>query len=228
LKEATIKASKKMNNNVGTLKEEKFDGYDNFNVIHTDNEPIENYSYNKDSDTLHKLYVKALQNAELARNNGEQIYVYDIKEIDWNPDIIKYFSIETYDENMSDIKDDNISYVIYQINADIYYRPGNEFFQIIQDFKDEVPGQTIEALKYEYTDVDEPLQSYSITNISDCMFIISSIFSSILGNSYDNVHDIYENIKIRKKTKLGTDDDIDDSKAAHDAKYRTKEQTDFE
>ena len=100
MKEATIKASKKMNNNVGTLKEEKFDGYDNFNVIHTDNEPIENYSYNKDSDTLHKLYVKALQNAESARNNGEQIYVYDIKEIDWNPDIIKYFSIETYDENM--------------------------------------------------------------------------------------------------------------------------------
>ena len=31
--------------------------------------------------------------------------------------------------------------------GDIYYRDAKEFYQIIEDFKDEVPGQTIESLK---------------------------------------------------------------------------------
>lgn len=56
------------------------------------------------------------------------------------------------------------------------------------------------------------------------MFIISSIFSSLTGNSYDTVS---ENIKIRRHTKIHTDNDLDNSKAANDAKYGTDEENNF-
>lgn len=134
--------------------------------------------------------------------------------------MVRYFSIESID-NEDDVLE---SYVIYQIGADIYYRLSSEFFQIIQDLKDEVPGQTIEALKYEYTDVSEPVISYSITDIDDCMFIVSSILSSLTGKSYDS---ITENVKIKRHTKINTDDDIDNSKTVNDAKYGTKDENDF-
>lgn len=38
---------------------------------------------------------------------------------------------------------------------------------------------------------------------------------------------IDESCKIRRNTKLGTDNDLDNSKAANDAKYGTKEENDF-
>ncbi len=57
------------------------------------------------------------------------------------------------------------------------------------------------------------------------MFIISSIFSSLTGESFDM--ELTENAKIRKHTKIQTDDDIDNSKTVYDAKYGTKDENDF-
>ena len=60
------------------------------------------------------------------------------------------------------------------------------------------------------------------------MFIVSSIFSSITGNSYDNnIYDeITENAKIKRHTKIQTDD-LNNSKAANDAKYGSEEENNF-
>ena len=57
------------------------------------------------------------------------------------------------------------------------------------------------------------------------MFIISSIFSSLTGKPFDI--ELTENAKIKKHTKIQTDDDIDNSKTVHDAKYGTKDENDF-
>jgi len=95
---------------------------------------------------------------------------------------------------------------------------------LIEDLKDEVPGQTIENLKYEYTDVSNTLTSYPITDVDNCLFIVSSIISSMTGASFD---DLTENAKIRRHTKIQTDNDMDLSKQANDAKYGTKEENDF-
>ena len=167
------------------------------------------------------MHKKALQNAKLANEYDNNIEVTDIETFGHDEfDNVKYFNIDNYDENNQTTE----TFTIYQIGADIYYRPSSEFYQIIEDLQDEVPGQTIENLKYEYTDVTNNLTSYSITDVDDCMFIISSIFSSMTGESYD---DLTENAKIRKHTKIQTDDDIDVSKKVNDAKYGTKEDNDF-
>jgi len=161
------------------------------------------------------MYNKAKRNAKNAVNNYEYIEVSKIDSYKYDEfNQVRYFTI----------KGENDTFVVYQIDADIYYRPADEFYNIIKDFIDEVPGQTIEGLKTEYTDVSEPLIHFSITDIDNCMFIISSIFSSLCGDSYD---ELTENAKIRKHTKIHTDNDIDLSKSANDAKYGTKEENDF-
>ena len=58
------------------------------------------------------------------------------------------------------------------------------------------------------------------------MFLISSIFSSLTGNAYDE-DVITESVKIRKNTKLQADDDINNSKVANDAKYGTQSENEF-
>lgn len=170
---------------------------------------------------LTRLLLKARMSASNAEVDGFNIKVSDINEYGEDLDTVKYFVIEDEDE----------SYVVYQIMDDIYYRDGSEFFQIMEDIKDEVPGQTIESLKVEYTDVSEPLTSYPITDIADCLFIISSIFSSMTGESYDVSDEmnlsLNESAKIRRSTKLGTDNDIMKSKKVNDIKYGSKDENDF-
>ena len=55
------------------------------------------------------------------------------------------------------------------------------------------------------------------------MFIVSSIFSSLVGQSFD---DLNENAKIKKHTKIQSDE-FNDSKSATDAKYGTDEENNF-
>ena len=71
-------------------------------------------------------------------------------------DEIQYFTIETPLVNQD--TDDIESYTIYKIRNDVYYRPSDEFYQILKDFEDEVPGQTIESLKMDYLK-NEPLDN---------------------------------------------------------------------
>lgn len=169
------------------------------------------------------MQVKAIKSAEKANEDGNNVIVTDLSTEGHDSDTVKYFIIsDNYESG------DSESYAIYQIGADIYYRDAKEFYQIIEDFKDEVPGQTIESLKVDYADKGEQLTSYNITDSDDCMFIISSIFSALTGKSYDsNNKYMNENCKIKRSTKIDSDNDIDNSKVANDAKYGTKEENDF-
>lgn len=63
------------------------------------------------------------------------------------------------------------------------------------------------------------------------MFIVSSVFASICGDSYDEpnneLSDINESVKIRRNTRIDTDNDPDESKLVNDIKYGSKSQNDF-
>ena len=226
LNEATIKASKSKDQKGTPLTEEIIDGSTTNEISTSDstgNNPIEDYNEETDYDTLSKMQVKAIKSAEKANEDGNNVIVTDLTTEGHDSDTVKYFIIsDNYESG------DSESYAIYQIGADIYYRDAKEFYQIIEDFKDEVPGQTIESLKVDYADKGEQLTSYNITDSDDCMFIISSIFSALTGKSYDsNNKYMNENCKIKRSTKVDSDNDIDNSKVANDAKYGTKEENDF-
>ena len=226
LNEATIKASKSKDQKGTPLTEEIIDGSATNEISTSDstgNNPIEDYNEETDYDTLSKMHVKAIKSAEKANEDGNNVIVTDLATEGHDSDTVKYFIIsDNYESG------DSESYAIYQLGADIYYRDAKEFYQIIEDFKDEVPGQTIESLKVDYADKGEQLTSYNITDSDDCMFIISSIFSALTGKSYDsNNKYINENCKIKRSTKVDSDNDIDNSKVANDAKYGTKEENDF-
>lgn len=226
LNEATIKASKSKDQKGTPLTEEIIDGSTTNEISTSDstgNNPIEDYNEETDYDTLSKMQVKAIKSAEKANEDGNKVIVTDLATEGHDSDTVKYFIIsDNYESG------DSESYAIYQIGADIYYRDAKEFYQIIEDFKDEVPGQTIESLKVDYADKGEQLTSYNITDSDDCMFIISSIFSALTGKSYDsNNKYMNENCKIKRSTKIDSDNDIDNSKVANDAKYGTKEENDF-
>ena len=226
LNEATIKASKSKDQKGTPLTEEIIDGSTTNEISTSDstgNNPIEDYNEETDYDTLSKMHVKAIKSAEKANEDGNNVIVTDLSTEGHDSDTVKYFIIsDNYESG------DSESYAIYQIGADIYYRNAKEFYQIIEDFKDEVPGQTIESLKVDYADKGEQLTSYNITDSDDCMFIISSIFSALTGKSYDsNNKYMNENCKIKRSTKIDSDNDIDNSKVANDAKYGTKEENDF-
>ena len=226
LNEATIKASKSKDQKGTPLTEEIIDGSTTNEISTSDstgNNPIEDYNEETDYDTLSKMHVKAIKSAEKANEDGNNVIVTDLATEGHDSDTVKYFIIsDNYESG------DSESYAIYQICADIYYRDAKEFYQIIEDFKDEVPGQTIESLKVDYADKGEQLTSYNITDSDDCMFIISSIFSALTGKSYDsNNKYMNENCKIKRSTKIDSDNDIDNSKVANDAKYGTKEENDF-
>lgn len=226
LNEATIKASKSKDQKGTPLIEEIIDGSTTNEISTSDstgNNPIEDYNEETDYDTLSKMQVKAIKSAEKANEDGNNVIVTDLSTEGYDSDTVKYFIISKNYES-----GDSESYAIYQIGADIYYRDAKEFYQIIEDFKDEVPGQTIESLKVDYADKGEQLTSYNITDSDDCMFIISSIFSALTGKSYDsNNKYMNENCKIKRSTKIDSDNDIDNSKVANDAKYGTKEENDF-
>lgn len=226
LNEATIKASKSKDQKGTPLTEEIIDGSTTNEISTSDstgNNPIEDYNEETDYDTLSKMHVKAIKSAEKTNEDGNNVIVTDLATEGHDSDTVKYFIIsDNYESG------DSESYAIYQIGADIYYRDAKEFYQIIEDFKDEVPGQTIESLKVDYADKGEQLTSYNITDSDDCMFIISSIFSALTGKSYDsNNKYMNENCKIKRSTKVDSDNDIDNSKVANDAKYGTKEENDF-
>ena len=76
---------------------------------------------------------KAVKSAEKARLDSNNVIVTDMEEYGNGTDTVTYFIIsQDYDDH------DTESYAIYQIGADIYYRNAEEFYQILEDFKDEI------------------------------------------------------------------------------------------
>ena len=108
----------------------------------------------------------------------------------------------------------------------IYYRDMDEFYDMMKDYKGEDPGQFIEGLKFTYL-TDEPMKSYYVLDVDECKFIVSAIFSSLTGDSFD-VDDISENVKIRRNTGIDGENDFEQSKKAEDIKYGTKKEHAFQ
>lgn len=162
---------------------------------------------------IYYLHNIANEKAQMAQNDYHDVYVSNVEEFGEDIDTITYFEIKL-DEG----------YVIYQIVDEIYYRPSEEFYKIKEDFATEVPGQTVEALKVDYLN-DEPIQSVNVLNNDECMFILSAIFSSLTGDSYDLVN---ENVKIKRHTSISADNELKNSKLADEAKNGTKDQNDFD
>ena len=186
--------------------------------------PIENYDEFVESDTLNAMQflAKKLVAATLRKRNIV-IDVTGINELKTGSETVKWFAI-------LDSSDADNDYTIYQIGSNVYFRPSSEFIQIQKDIIDEVPGAGAERLKNEYQDVDEPLDSVSISRRDDCLFIVCSVFSSITGLTYKvsgNQTTVSESCKIRKHNKLGTDGLIKNSVAADEAKYGTPDENAF-
>lgn len=228
--EAAVKASKNMNEETVDLsKPEEIDGNgietishsaNNLNKTEINSEPIENFNRETEPVAINAVYNFALECAANSEVDLHSINVSDLIEDDFEDGVITYFNIKD--------NDSETEYTVYAIGGEIFYRPASEFYQIRQDVVDGVPGASIDNFRFEYADPTEPMPSY--INREDCMFIITSIFSSFTGRAYDSksvLNDsLTENCKIRKHNKLGADTK-EVSKKFHDAKYGTKAENDF-
>lgn len=210
MSEATIKASKRKTKST-SLNEEVIDGSGSLN------EPIENYNISEETSMLLLMRDKALQNKQNAEDAfAADITVSDIFEYGEDTDLVKYFEIQSEDKG----------YVVYQIIDRIYYKDYEEFYNTKEDFSDEVPGQFVEALKRDYLE-DKEMPSCSVLDTDNCMFVISSIFIALTGESFDNDDEIIESAKIRRNTSVSADNELNKSKEADEAKNGTKDANDF-
>ena len=164
---------------------------------------------------IRRLNNVAREKAQMAQDDYKDVFVSELNSFGEETDTVSYFEISAGEDN---------AYVIYQILDEIYYRPAEEFYNIQKDFENEVPGQAVEALKVNYLD-DTPIDAVNVLNSDDCMFILSAIFSSLTGDSYDIVN---ENVKIKRNTSLSADNDPEQSKKIQDIKYGSKDKKDFE
>lgn len=173
------------------------------------------------------MHNKALQNKDNAEySTPYEIVVTNIQEFGAETDLVRYFSINLEATSKEGIDYQRFilkGYTVYQILDRIYYRPSEEFDGIMEDSFGEVPGYAVEMLKREALNNNE-LESYSITDNDMCLFIVSSIFSSLIGDSFD---DMNENVKIRRNTSIDAENDPNQSKKVQDIKYGNKDDNDF-
>lgn len=173
------------------------------------------------------MHNKALQNKDNAEySTPYEIVVTNIQEFGEETDLVRYFSINLEATSKEGIDYQRFilkGYTVYQILDRIYYRPSEEFDGIMEDSFGEVPGYAVEMLKREALNNNE-LESYSITDNDMCLFIVSSIFSSLIGDSFD---DMNENVKIRRNTSIDAENDPNQSKKVQDIKYGNKDDNDF-
>ena len=221
LNEGTIKPSKKQGKGNAALNEEIIGGsIDNENSDL--NEPI---VLSEEVSSLEYLHKEAIDQVSKLQDQGVFLKVTNIETYGEDIDEVEYFTIEVQD--IEQPSDDTLSYTIYKIMNDVYYRPSDEFYQILKDFEDEVPGQTIESLKVDYLK-DEPLDSVQIFDTEECVFIITSIIQSLTDiDTIDESMEMLESCKIRRP-KLSAGGDFEKSKLVDDVLHGDKEKRDFE
>jgi hypothetical protein len=221
LNEGAIKPSKKQGKGNAALNEEIIGGsIDNENSDL--NEPI---VLSEEVSSLEYLHKEAIEQASKLEDQGVFLKVTNIETYGEDIDEVEYFTIEVQD--IEQPSDDTLSYTIYKIMNDVYYRPSDEFYQILKDFEDEVPGQTIESLKVDYLK-DEPLDSVQIFDTEECEFIITSIIQSLTDiDDIDDSMEMLESCKIRRP-KLSAGGDFEKSKLVDDVLHGDKEKRDFE
>lgn len=191
-----------------------------------DGDPIEYYD-NKQADTLSAMNYAANACAANANADGNHVIVSEIVNKFGGTTVPLNFSISMGDE----------SYTVYRIGQEIYYRDTDEFGQIASDIENGVPGVSFDSFKYSYENIDELLDSVDYKNRDDCLFVVSSIMSSLTGKSYENTMDrtalvnetgINENIKVIRRNKLGTDGIFAKSVKVKEAKYGTSDENNFQ
>lgn len=219
-----------MNSNVvGSDIETSSTNGDSLEVPQTSGNPIEP----DDTNTVDAMYHTAERCSENANADGFDIVIEPL-EVNIHNRQIPHKGFSIIDDSSKK------GYVVYQIDGDsnVYYRPIDEFRQLIADIIDDVPGRSVDSFRYEYSKTDEPLEGVPSTDTDDCIFIVYSIFSSMCGHNYSD-HDsdmevelidddaVNENIKIRRHTKLSTDGIAANSILYHDAKYGTPDENAF-
>lgn len=190
--------------------------------------PIEDYRPENIGDMLKAMHEVAAMSAGRAKGDGIIISVGGVRCIKIGEGVCdsSYRCFQIYDK-------DGRGYVVYQPGGnEIYYRDRDEFFQLIKEIEDKIPGHTIKSLTMEYKDPSKPLQGYNVKQREDCLFIIASIFSSLTGKSYaETKHSVSEvtekNCVIIKHNKLGTDGLLKNSLKFKEAKYGTEEENKF-
>lgn len=177
---------------------------------------VENYDEQLDIDVLNVLYNKACKGAEyIVKNTAHSVMVNPVTE--WNVDSEPF--------NSFDIECDGRTYTIYEIGDRIYNRPSFEFYEIKKDLEDEVPGETIEALKMQFSQ-DAELDYVEKDNLEDCEYMLNALFTALTGENC-TVSDLSENCKIRVK-KISSEGDLSQSKLVDDIHYGDKDTRDFE
>lgn len=183
------------------------------NTAHNEDLLIENYDETLDADVLKVMRKEAMFQRKLLLPEN----IINVSKIeDFNG--VEYFTIET----------EKSSYTIYRIGNKVYYRNSAEFYQILQDISDNVPGVDMESLTYRYTH-DGPVDYVSALNPQDCKLLIMTIISTYTGmtprsNMYKSVQ---ESIKIKKPT-LSNDHDFNKSKLKDDILYGDADKREFE
>ena len=221
LNEGAIKPSKKQGKGNAALNEEIIGG----SIDNEDSDLNEPIVFSEEVSSLEYLHKEAIEQVSKLEDQGVFLKVTNIETYGEDVDEVEYFTIEVQD--IEQPSDDTLSYTIYKIMNDVYYRPSDEFYQILKDFEDEVPGQTIESLKVDYLK-DEPLDSVQIFDTEECEFIITSIIQSLTDiDTIDESMEMLESCKIRRP-KLSAGGDFEKSKLVDDVLHGDKEKRDFE
>ena len=221
LNEGAIKPSKKQGKGNAALNEEIIGG----SIDNEDSDLNEPIVFSEEVSSLEYLHKEAIEQVSKLEEHGVFLKVTNIETYGEDVDEVEYFTIEVQD--IEQPSDDTLSYTIYKIMNDVYYRPSDEFYQILKDFEDEVPGQTVESLKVDYLK-DEPLDSVQIFDTEECEFIITSIIQSLTDiDTIDESMEMLESCKIRRP-KLSAGGDFEKSKLVDDVLHGDKEKRDFE
>lgn len=182
------------------------------------NDPIEDYDIKNDTNVLSMLYSRA---KELYDNlHTQNVLTGEITPIKAYGNIlipsehIEYFDIEGDMSLMETGQYD--AYRIFSYKTNVYYISVDDAFGIIDDNRYEDKQVIINEM------VEQAEMSMDMSHIDDCMFMIESVIKSMFNYSTVN-----ENCKIIKHTKIQTDNDVDKSMIAKEAKYGTKEENDF-
>lgn len=213
LNEGTIKPSKKEEARINEA-QANIDSIDETNEApNVAYEPYEDYNVQMDMNSLEVMHDEAEKTSSASSQMGYNLKVTPIEDF---YGLCTYFTIE----DLSSVADID-SYTCYKIGNEIYYRPSEEFYSILRDLEDEVPGQTIEALKYDYT--SDSLKDYiDDSDTNGCIDLIITL-CSCLGINLT----LAESIKV-KRPSLSSKGDKEKSKQYDDILHGDKEKRDFE
>lgn len=187
-------------------------------------EPLENYDERLAGDVLESMHDVAVLSAGNAMGAGEDVSVSAINDAEFDDgSTVRWFTISSGDK----------AYALYIFGNELFYRPQSEFDFIFAEAKDGMDsGFGTGMFRSRVDDPTEPVQGINVRRREDCLFVVDSVFGSLVGKSYNklpvSVNDsVNENIRIRRHNKLGTDGDFSKSIAASEAKYKSDEDRKF-